>query len=176
MRLRLARQASSPVFFGRPRAGPLSSATTALEKYRGRAGHHWARWTHGPRRLATSRLVEVRIPAFFVKTGEPQVRQSLGVPRAVFEVCSASPPVDLPFRLPPLRQDAYPPLLAQVVAALCDRTQRDAITGPVDARSARRDECGLDRRAASPHLQRSVVIPATAPRPASEDACADTPR
>ena len=37
-------------------------------------------------------------------------------------------------------QATYPPLLAQVVAAVCDRMQRDAITGPVDARSARRDE------------------------------------
>ena len=42
----------------------------------------------------------------------------------------------------------------------CDRLPISAITGPGGARQVRRDLCGLDRRAASPHLQRNVI-----PRP-----------
>src|SRR5665647_2491329 len=34
----------------------------------------------------------------------PQVRRFAGVPRAVFEVCSASPPVDFPFQAPRLTE------------------------------------------------------------------------
>ena len=45
--------------------------------------------------------------------GKPQVRRLPGVPRAVFEACSASPPVDFPFQVPALRKAAYPPLRAQ---------------------------------------------------------------
>src|SRR5689334_25133601 len=88
-----------PYSLSRPRAGPsfmLSAvALTGLRRdkppaqYRGRAGRQGSNWTRGPRRLATSRPVEVLCasPAALVRAkrqGVPQVRQTLGVPRAVF--------------------------------------------------------------------------------------------
>ena len=61
----------------------------ARKKNRGRAGRQGSKWTRGPRRLATSRLVEVLCasPAALVRAKRqsvPQVRQTQGVPRAVF--------------------------------------------------------------------------------------------
>ncbi len=96
----------------------------------------------------------------------PQVRQSLGVPRAVFIGLLRIAPGGLTFQASAITVDAYPPLLAQVAAAFCDRMQRDAITGPDDARLARRDgaawtaEPGKFKRRIS-----DAPDPATAPRP-----------
>jgi len=102
--------------------------------------------THGPRRLATSRLVEVLIV--------PQVRQTQGVPRAVFLGLLRSAPGGLTVSgAAPFGRGAYPPLsVAQWPAGL-----------------ASRDESGLDRRVFTAHL-RCKPFPATAPRPASGDA------
>ena len=66
-------------------------------QYRGRAGRQGSNWTRGPRRLATSRPVEVLCasPAALVRAkrqGVPQVRQTLGVPRAVFNRLAPRPP------------------------------------------------------------------------------------
>jgi hypothetical protein len=75
-------------------------------------------------------------------------------------------PGGLTFQASAITVDAYPPLLAQVAAAFCDRMQRDAITGHVDARLARRDACGLDRRTGETKRRISdAPDPATASRP-----------
>jgi hypothetical protein len=124
-------KAPPPVFFGRRRVRPLSSAFALSgfgatsrppsNEYRGRAGHLWAQRTHGPRRLATSRLVEFG-PSPRGEQGHRKSASPSGVPRAVFEVCSASPPVDVPFRRPCLSfRIGRPPIhrcRAQVVAAV----------------------------------------------------------
>ena len=72
-----AETACTANFFARPKEN------------RGRAGRQGSNWTRGPRRLATSRLVEVLVcsPAALVRAKRqsvPQVRQTQGVPRAVF--------------------------------------------------------------------------------------------
>ena len=74
----------------------------ARKKNRGRAGRQGSNWTRGPRRLATSRLVEVLCasPCTLVRANRqsvPQVRQTQGVPRAVFLACSATLPGGRPF-------------------------------------------------------------------------------
>jgi hypothetical protein len=55
--------------------------------------------------------------------------------------------------------------LAQVIAAFCDRMQRDAITGPVDARLARRDgaawTAGPLRRISSENVISRPPLPAS---------------
>ena len=55
-------QAPSPVFFVEAPGRPVFSALLPLAPNRGRAGRQGSNWTRGPRRLATSRLVEVRVP------------------------------------------------------------------------------------------------------------------
>jgi hypothetical protein len=67
----------------------LEKNRIARKKNRGRAGRQGSNWTRGPRRLATSRLVEVLCasPCTLVRAKRqsvPQVRQTQGVPRAVF--------------------------------------------------------------------------------------------
>jgi hypothetical protein len=108
-------QAPSPVFFVRPRIGriPISAfarrvtaGRAATLKDRGRAGRQGPRRTRGPRHLATSRLVEVRIArlrSFELRRGKPQVRRSQGVPRAVF--------LRLAPRRPRWADNFYPPLV-----------------------------------------------------------------
>ena len=81
------RQASSPILLAAPGTPSPEFQPPHLEKDRGRAERQGPRGPTVPRRLATSRLVESIVP---------QVRQVSGVPRAMFEVCSASSPaVDL---------------------------------------------------------------------------------
>jgi len=98
----LLANAPPPDFFRAIGGAPWKSAPP--NKVRGRAGRrgldagklaqpaHLSR-THGPRHLATSRrngdLGRGRRPAVL----GPQVRRTFGVPRAVFEACSARPPV-----------------------------------------------------------------------------------
>ena len=53
-----------PYSLSRPRAGPSSQSRWPPAPNRGRAGRQRSKWTHGPRRLATSRLVEVLCLAF----------------------------------------------------------------------------------------------------------------
>src|SRR5690242_10335235 len=63
---------------------------------RGRAGRLGSCRTHGPRCLATSRLVEVLCPPTLLKSFGATSRKSantLGVPRTVLEVFAAPPPM-----------------------------------------------------------------------------------
>src|SRR6478752_3433493 len=55
-------QAPSPVFFIEAPGRPVFSAVLPPNPNRGRAGRQGSKRTHGPRRLATSRLVEVLVP------------------------------------------------------------------------------------------------------------------
>ncbi len=100
------------------------------------------------------------------RLSKPQVRHFSGVPHAVFEACSARPPVDIPFRLPfssarkPFHRFGgldMPGRLAPPV--------RHAAKSPGDARLARRD------RTASAAPAKGVRVapqPATAPDPHSD--------
>ena len=92
-------QRSAASFFDRPEVGRLPSSLRRSRKYRGRAGRRGLNRTHGPRRLTTSRLVEVLLSVFALATSadNPQVRQTQGVPRGVL-VCSASVPGGRPFQ------------------------------------------------------------------------------
>ena len=97
---------------------------------------------------------------------EPQVRQFSGVPRAVFEACSARPPVDLPFQAAWLvAEAAYPPLRGQTDASRYDPAGTGRHWSPVTRGSARRD------RAASAVAARVCVlhpVATTAPDPHSK--------
>ena len=139
------------------RAGRFGSGRTQV--YASRANKN-AR-THGPRRLATSRLVEAD------RAASPPVprRPARGVcrfaphrPRWTYLSGDRASPLELAGRL----STAVGPgrRCVSVTAA------HGAITGPVDARKGAPGRCGLDRRAASPHLQRSVISrpPLPAPR------------
>ena len=53
-------RSAAPILGGAGYAGFQLPCPPLPNKYRGRAGRQWVRWTRGPRRLATSRLVEVR--------------------------------------------------------------------------------------------------------------------
>ncbi len=157
-------------------AGFGATSRSPSNKYRGRAGRcsgpgalkftqsaqTKSAQTHGPRRLATSRLVEV-VLAF---ARRPQVRQSLGVPRAVFIGLLRIAPGGLtlsgflPYGRTPIHR-----YLAQTVPSTSDRAGCRRQWGPRDARTARRDECGLDRRlgktsAASPTPPNRPPLPA----------------
>jgi hypothetical protein len=91
------------------------------------------------------------------KSYEPQVRRSPGVPRAVFEVCSARPPVGLPFR----RNRRLPTAAGPDSAAggQCRQSKRLCHRGPSGARLARRDRaawtsgkrCALGTAGRPPH-------------------------
>jgi hypothetical protein len=102
----------------------------------------------GPTGLATSRQRGVS------KSVMPQVRQTQGVPRAVFLGLLRSAPGGLTFQAFSCSRSAYPPLKGPGRAGkACDRPPMPAITGPGDARCARRDDMRLGppgRFAASP--------------------------
>src|SRR5581483_9030081 len=79
-----SRHASSPLFFDRPGVSRIASFRIAPGKStEGARDACGSDRTHGPRHLATSRL---RRPPSRLRVGGfcPQVRQSQGVPRAVF--------------------------------------------------------------------------------------------
>ena len=116
-----------------PRAGPLTHSSRRsrirTEGARDAVGPGALRFTQGGAnqkcsdpRASTPRDIEAcrsPVPALFTKAGKPQVRRSLGVPRTVF--CRFAPHrprwTDLSgFRH--CQRTAYPPLLAQVIAAL----------------------------------------------------------
>jgi len=145
------------------------------DKNRGRAGRQRSRAHSSPRKarkqkvlgpadLATSRQRGVS------KSVKPQVRQTQGVPRAVFLGLLRSAPGGLTFQAVSCARHAYPPLEAQVGSGkACDRP-------PARHHGARWRAVGAPgqmrlgppgRLAASPAWRHS---PATAPRPASEDA------
>jgi hypothetical protein len=148
------------------------------EENRGRAGRQGSNWTRGPRRLATSRLVEVlcALPFALVRAKRqsgPQVRQTQGVPRAVFVgLLPSSPRWSLLIRVCPLGRhrdmstDRDPDRAGPLLTEAGHGRQR----GPGRAAGALGLACGLDRRAFAPHLRCDVISPATAPRPASGDA------
>jgi hypothetical protein len=148
------------------------------EENRGRAGRQGSNWTRGPRRLATSRLVEVlcALPFALVRAKRqsgPQVRQTQGVPRAVFVgLLPSSPRWSLLIRVCPLGRhrdmstDRDPDRAGPLLTEAGNGRQR----GPGRAAGALGLACGLDRRAFAPHLRCDVISPATAPRPASGDA------
>jgi hypothetical protein len=123
--------------------------------------------TRGPRRLATSRLVEVRFPPSRCRAtaGKPQVRQSDGVPRAVFEACSANVPGSRPLRrcvgcFLPLRTGRLGRSLLTSVRPLAVRA-----LDPYGERAGRFAAWTAGPWGASPPPRHS---PATAPRPLSE--------
>ena len=102
-------------------------------KNRGRAGRCRVR---GPAGLDASRHRGLSKPIV------PQVRQSFGVPRAVFIGLLRTAPGGRTFQAtsasPRELQAAYPPCWPRPPLRSSDRMQRDAITGPGDARMARR--------------------------------------
>ena len=76
------RHASSPLFFGRPGEGPrrfLSASSSKMPRARGTPR---VRWTHGPRHLAISRLIEVRITASPPVPSASRARCFLGLLRS----------------------------------------------------------------------------------------------
>ncbi len=86
-------------------AGYAVVRSAVLEKNRGRAGRQGPmERTRGPRRLATSRRARSPITASPPFPWRPA--------RGVCEVCSVSPPVDVPFQASRLftKEPAYPPL------------------------------------------------------------------
>ncbi len=90
-----------------------------------------------------------------------QVRQSQGVPRAVFEACSARSPVVGPYsRYARWGCTAIcPPYEALALGQRSsDENAGIPAVGGLGARQARRETSGLDRRACTPHL-RCTVIP-----------------
>ena len=142
-----SRRASSPVFFTAPGRPSLIVRRAAPKKSRGRAGRQGSKRTRGPRHLAASRRAEVRITRLRScelrrasrKSAQPKASRA-----RCLEVCSASPPGGLPVSGdPPLLSNwkaAYPPLWAQVGSGEPVTGAVPAITGPGDARLARRDE------------------------------------
>ena len=70
---------------------------------------------------------------------------------------------------------AYPPLRTSAPCVLVRPSKPDAVGRPRDARQrAGTKRLGPPGGKLAPHLRR--FLPATAPRPVPEDACADTPR
>ncbi len=127
---------------------------------------------NGPARLGASRHRGALNGPACSHRRAPQVRQSQGVPRAVFGRFAPHGPRwtylsgNLPYGSLPIHR-----CRAQTDADLpATGCRLRPSPGPRGARLARRDTCGLDRRAvriASPMHSHS---PATAPRPVSEDA------
>jgi hypothetical protein len=105
LRCASARQANAPppVLFGRRRVRLHSNPPPG--KNRGRAGRQGSRRTRGPRRLATSRLAEVRNAASPPKPKASRAR--------CLRLAPHRPRWTSHFRRPSLRKSAYPPLLAQ---------------------------------------------------------------
>ena len=78
---------------------------------------------------------------------EPQVRQFSGVPRAMFEACSARPPVDLPFQAAWLvAEAAYPPLRGQTDASRYGPARHRPPLVPSDARLGAPGPCSFGCR------------------------------
>ena len=150
----------------------------ALAPNRGRAGRQGSKRTHGPRRLATSRLVEVlcaRLPLWFERKGKA-CRKS-AKPKASRARC---------FRLAP-----HPPrwsFLPCEDETCCMTSHRNeaegtlrqcscdgstvrlaAVTAP-GVRIGTPEEARLGPPGPAPHLRCKVMLPATASRSASGDA------
>ena len=149
-------QASSPVFFGRRRVRripfPLPLENRGARDAEGPAAHQVHAGCATERsdpRASTPRDIEAcRSPVKCRKSAKSQ-----GVPRAVFEVCSASPPVDLPFQATFLTEGRLSTALGPGRdRQSCDRC-RPRHHGARGARQARRDGCGFDRRDLAPHLR-----------------------
>jgi hypothetical protein len=160
--------APPPCFFaapGTPSCGWERSARP--EKNRGRAGRQGSQWTHGPRRLATSRLVECRwVPAVAIasfgqahrKSAKPKASRARCLNRlaprrspAVGRLCAVR--LLLPLRTRPLGQDASDgPPAVPAVRALDAYVER---AGSFAAWTA-----GWEVRAASPTPQSRPPLPA----------------
>ncbi len=150
-------QAPSPVFFVRPRG---SRRVLPPAPSRGRAGRQGSNRTHGPRRLATSRLVEVLNCRKSAKPKASRARCFLGLLRSAPGglTVSGGPSYESPpiHRCRPKRCPAH----LTVPAAVVSGARRRAAGAP--------GRSGLDRRAvasASPPPRHS---PATAPHLMSE--------
>ena len=124
----------------------------------------------GPTGLDASRhrglsKVPVSLPR---TTGSRKSAESQGVPRAVFEVCSASPPVDFPFQATRLSfRIGRPPIHRcgpRRGRQTFDRLPAPAINGAQRRAVGAPGRSGLDRRKGklASHLRRPH--PATAPR------------
>ncbi len=142
--------------------GTPSSDLARASKNKRVRGTPGSRGTRAPRRLATSRPVEAGSNA-----SPPFSRRSA---QRVFWFAPFRPRWTDLFRLPlALGSPFHRCGTLNMARALRQRWGHD-VGGPSGARLARRDESGLDRRFRdlAPHLRRPR--PATAPRPASEDA------
>jgi hypothetical protein len=107
-----------------------------------------------PRDIEACRVFCARLRSVELRRGKPQVRQTQGVPRAVFEACSAKVPGVGRFT----RMTRDPPLRNQALGSdTSDGHPTDRPSGP----SAHRRSAGrlrsLDRRARTPHLRRSPL-------------------
>jgi hypothetical protein len=139
---------------------------------RGRAGRQGS--ATDPRASMPRDIEACRPPSRLRRFGGlciPQVRQSQGVPRAVFgRFAPQRPRWTEPFRQPPLSlRIARPPIhrsWAQMVPSTSGRAGCHRQWGRRGARSVRRDGCGLDRRAMAPHLRCHLIPrpPLPAPR------------
>jgi hypothetical protein len=129
---------------------------------RGRAGRQGSLWTHGPRRLATSRLVETDSAASPPSPMASRARCLIGLLR--------SAPGGLTFQATILSFR----IVGRLTTALGPGRVRQclrpaavpAIAGPSGARLVRRDVCGFNRRAVGAHLRRHVI-----PRPPLPVSC-----
>ena len=161
-----------PYSLSRPRAGPRLICLPALEQRT-----EGARNATGPEdpRASTPRDIEAcRRPV------SPQVRLLRGVPRAVFIGLLRIAPGGLTVSGDPASlldwKAAYPPLNGPNGAQHFRPCRRPSPVGPAWRAAGAPGRSGLDRRPRKPRRISDAPEPATAPRPVSEDACADTPR
>ena len=167
--------APPPLLFGRRRVTPVFQTARSRNENRGRAGRPGP---NGPARLGTSRHQAPsarasrrcggkRPRAFRASQGHASPPVPRRPARGVYRFAPHGPrwtylSGNLPYGA------AYPPLAAQTMPGTSDRAAPPS-AGPRGARLARRDTCGLDRRAVQ-RISAARHSPATAPRPVSEDA------
>ena len=154
----------------RPRAGrsPIRTSFRLPRKIEGarNAGSATDPRTPTPRDIEACRNPNNPPSPFRASAGMPQVRHVTGVPRAMFEVCSAKPPVDLPFRPPSSSARApihrYGPRRSRLTF---DRLPATPSMGPGDVRLARRDSAAWTAgRVVASHLQRPLAGHRSPPR------------
>ncbi len=160
--------APPPVFFtGAGTAVSLNSSPPLPEKYRGRAERQGPDRTRGPRRLATSRLVE---------SIKPQVRQVSGVPRAVFIGLLRSVPGSRPFILTTLGLRGILPLRALALERRPLIRAPPLPSGALGARLARQDDAAWTAGRETQRRISDAPLRPPLPAPASGDADQTPPR
>jgi hypothetical protein len=168
-----SQRSAAPFLCGAGCAVVFGKIRIARKKNRGRAGRQGSNWTRGPRRLATSRLVEVLCasPSALVRTVGKACRKS-AKPRASRARCFRFAPHPPRWSAPPREGETCCVTLHRLWAQALGGTP---VTGALSAYrpsrppacgSARQKRRGLDRRALAPHLRCKVMSrpPLPAPR------------